>query len=88
MELDIRKTQNEAELTVRGEGYTFLTLLKSALLEDRRTQSVTYRVDMITGQQGVLRLKTKEDPITVLSGAANKIVSQCNDFKKALTKGK
>lgn len=86
MDIEISTEKNEAEVKFVGEGYTFLNLLRTVLLEDERVDVAAYDVDPHTFNRATLYMKVKGHPADVLSDATSKIISQCNEFKKVFSK--
>lgn len=87
MEIKIfSKSDREIEIEVVGEGHTFLNLMKSALLQDKRVEAATYDIEHPMISDPILYLRTDgSDPVTVLKEAATSISKQCDDFKKKFT---
>jgi DNA-directed RNA polymerase subunit L len=86
MDIEVSTEKNEAEVKFVGEGYTFLNLLRTVLIEDDRVDIATYDVDPHTFDKATLYVKAKERPMDVLNDATSKIISQCNEFKKVFSK--
>jgi len=77
----IKKTPDEVLMEFEGESHTLLNLLRTELMADERTVIVTYDNKFPVMAFPIFRLKTKgADPVDVMRVAAEKIVSQCDDF--------
>ena len=86
MDVEISREKNEVKVKFVGEGYTFLNILRTVLLEDDRVDIATYDVDPYTFDKATLYMKVKERPMEVLNDAASKIISQCNEFRRIFSK--
>lgn len=86
METEISREKNEVKIKFVGEGYTFLNLLETVIIEDDRVDTATYDVDPHTFDKAMLYVKVKERPMEVLNDAASKIISQCNEFRRVFSK--
>jgi DNA-directed RNA polymerase subunit L len=77
----IKKTDDEISIEFLGEGHTILNLLRTELLTDQRVMLATYDTKFPVMDNPVFRLKTVDaDPVAVLSEAASRIISQCDEF--------
>lgn len=79
----LSKSEREIEIEIGGEGHTFLNLLKSALLQDKRVEAATYDIEHPMISDPILYLRTDgSDPVEVLRDAASQVSKQLDEFKK------
>ncbi|MEM2933630.1 MAG: DNA-directed RNA polymerase subunit L [Methanocellales archaeon] len=79
----LSKSEREIEIEIGGEGHTFLNLMKSALLQDKRVEAATYDIEHPLISDPILYLRTDgSDPFEVLRDAASQIGKQCDELKK------
>ncbi|MEM2924500.1 MAG: DNA-directed RNA polymerase subunit L [Methanocellales archaeon] len=79
----LSKSEREIEIEIGGEGHTFLNLLKSALLQDKRVEAATYDIEHPLISDPILYVRTDgSDPVEVLRDAASQVSKQLDEFKK------
>ncbi|MGB8217972.1 MAG: DNA-directed RNA polymerase subunit L [Candidatus Methanoperedens sp.] len=88
MELTIlNKTENEMNIKVTGETHTMLSILKTALLNNKHVEIATYDIKHPTISEPVLFVRTDgADPVDVIKKASKDIVKECDEFIKLFTK--
>jgi len=87
----LKKTGNEMEFELEGEGHTFCNVLRKELLNDPNVEYAAYRIDHPLVGVPVFYVRTKgKDPIEALIDATNRIRKSTEEFmekfKKAVSK--
>jgi DNA-directed RNA polymerase subunit L len=93
LELKVRKrTSNELELEIVGEGHTFCNLLESVLLEDKAVEFAGYNIEhpLISNATIYVRTKGAKKPEEALEEAIEKVIQRekelAEEFNNALQK--
>lgn len=88
MELKVlKKTEDELQLEVIGEGHTFMNALRSELWNDKDVAVAAYRVEHPVISNPVLFLKTKKkDPYDVLVSTSERLSEKFDSLKKLMEK--
>jgi len=77
----LKKTGNEIEFELEGEGHTFCNILRRTLLEDPLVEYAAYRLDhpLVGLPRFYVRTKGK-DPLDALIDATEKIQKSTEEF--------
>ena len=93
MELKIlKRTQDELQVEIIGEGHTFCNLLEKALLEDPTVEVGGYSLEHPLVANPVIHVRMKEKrkpekrPETAVKEAAEKIRHQNKEFRNSFEK--
>lgn len=86
----LKKTSDELEVEIEGEGHTFCNVLQRALLEDKTVEMAGYNIShpLIANPVVYVRMKEKrkpkKKPEVALHEAASKVRQQTKQFRKHL----
>lgn len=86
----LKKTSDELEVEIEGEGHTFCNVLQRALLEDKTVEMAGYNIShpLVANPVVYVRMKEKrkpkKKPEIALHEAAAKVRQQTKQFRKRL----
>jgi DNA-directed RNA polymerase subunit L len=85
----LEKGPNELRIEIEGEGHTFCNVLQKALLEDETVEMAGYDIHhpLISNPIIYVQTKGKRHPETALREAAEKMRTQCREFRAGFEKG-
>lgn len=83
----LKKTSQELQLEVEGEGHTFCNLLESVLLEDSNVEFASYNIPhpLISNTVVIIRTRKKKKPEEALKTACEKILQKGKELDDAFT---
>lgn len=86
MEIEVIKNEKDyLEITLKGEEYGLVNMLKELLLDDPKVEFAAFRMDHPQAASPVLMVRTSEGtPLSALKGAVKKLKKQASDFKDAM----
>ena len=83
----LKKTPQELQLEVEGEGHTFCNLLESVLLEDSNVEFASYHVPhpLISNTIITVRTSKKLKPEDALKTACEKVLQKGKELNEVFT---
>jgi len=84
----LEKKPNELRIEIEGESHTFCNVLQKAMLEDETVETAGYDIPhpLVSNPIIYIRTKGKRHPETALREAAEKIRTQCREFRASFEK--
>ncbi len=84
----LKKTSNELNMEIEGEGHTFCNLLQKTLLEDKTTEMAGYDIPHPLTSSPTIYVRTKgtRKPEAVIKDAVKKVRTQNKEFRKSFEK--
>jgi len=80
----LKKTSNEIEIEIQGEGHTFCNALQKVLLEDENIEMAGYDIShpLATNPVVIVRTKNRHKPEVALRKAVEKLRDRTKEFRK------
>lgn len=81
----LKRSRNELEIEVVGEGHTFCNALQNILLKDKSVEYAGYRIPHPLVAQPIIYVRTKHDkrPEDLLIEAAQNLGREAEEVRKA-----
>ena len=83
----LKRTSQELQLEVEGEGHTFCNLLESVLLEDENVEFASYHIPhpLISNTVVTIRTNKKLKPEDALKTACEKVLQRGKELNESFT---
>lgn len=84
----LKKSSNELNIEIEGEGHTFCNVLQKALLEDEMIEMAGYNIahPLTSNPTIYIRTKGRRKPETAIKEAVKKVRKRNQEFRKILEK--
>lgn len=84
----LKKSSNELNIEIEGEGHTFCNVLQKALLEDEMIEMAGYNIahPLTSSPTIYIRTKGRRKPETAIKEAVKKVRKRNQEFRKIFEK--
>jgi DNA-directed RNA polymerase subunit L len=84
----LKKSSNELNIEIEGEGHTFCNVLQKALLEDEMIEMAGYNIahPLISSPTVYVRTKGRRKPEAAIKEAVKKVRKRNQEFRKTFEK--